>query len=243
MVAHRSRSHRVRPDDTKQSWSEEEHPAAASIQALFPAGAICISLRPESARADALPPDEERAVRHAVLARRREFARGRTCARRALARWGLGAASLPVGPDRRPLWPAGFVGSITHCQGYIGAVVAEQGRIRSVGLDAERTGRVGRELGDRIATPRELRRLEAAGPSGALDLLTVLWSAKESLYKCLYPLRRAALDVRELEIVLDIERRAFVWLAADSSRLPRCRLRGRFAFDDERVYAASTWTR
>ena len=82
-------------------------------------------------------PEEEAAIARAVPKRRREFATGRGCARAALNR--LGEPPVPIlrGPQGAPLWPAGVVGSITHCDGYRAAAVARTSDIATVGLDAE----------------------------------------------------------------------------------------------------------
>ena len=85
----------------------------------------------------ALRPDEARFVADAVDARRREFALGRSLAHEALRAIGAPAGPIEVGAHREPLWPAGTVGSITHCDGYVGAAVAARGDVRSVGVDAE----------------------------------------------------------------------------------------------------------
>ena len=46
-------------------------------------------------------PEEEPTLARMVPARRREFAAGRTAARRALGR----SVAIPMGPDRAPVWP------------------------------------------------------------------------------------------------------------------------------------------
>jgi 4'-phosphopantetheinyl transferase EntD len=84
-----------------------------------------------------LIPEEERALGRSVAKRRREFATVRACARRALGR--LGIAPVPIVPGERgaPQWPAGVVGSMTHCEGYRAAAVALATDIVTIGVDAE----------------------------------------------------------------------------------------------------------
>src|SRR5258708_4350783 len=55
--------------------------------------------------------------------RQREFTGARVCARLALARAGIRPAPVIPGPSGAPQWPAGMVGSMTHCDGYRGAAV------------------------------------------------------------------------------------------------------------------------
>jgi 4'-phosphopantetheinyl transferase EntD len=74
----------------------------------------------------ALFPEEELVVAGAVVKRRTEFATARHCARAALSR--LGVAPTPILPGERgaPQWPAGIVGSMTHCAGYRAAALAHR---------------------------------------------------------------------------------------------------------------------
>ena len=74
--------------------------------------------------AEELFPEEEAAIARAVPTRRREFATGRWCARRALHDLGLPPAPIIPGERGAPGWPPGVVGTITHCPGYRGAAVA-----------------------------------------------------------------------------------------------------------------------
>jgi hypothetical protein len=64
-------------------------------------------------------PEEEAVVRNAVDKRRREFTTARVCARAALAKIGYPAAPILPGLRGSPGWPAGVVGSMTHCAGYL----------------------------------------------------------------------------------------------------------------------------
>jgi 4'-phosphopantetheinyl transferase EntD len=54
----------------------------------------------------------------ATPARRCESAPGRRCAREALAILGGPRVAILAGHFRDPVWPFGYVGSITHCQGF-----------------------------------------------------------------------------------------------------------------------------
>ncbi len=63
-------------------------------------------------------PEELQAMARATPARRCEFALGRRRAREALAILDGPRVALPVGRFRDPVWSFGYVGSITHCQGF-----------------------------------------------------------------------------------------------------------------------------
>src|SRR5438876_615194 len=68
---------------------------------------------------------EERAlVAGASPVRRREFTAGRVCARDALQQLGGPRCAILRDPSRAPIWPEGFVGSISHAAGYCVAAAA-----------------------------------------------------------------------------------------------------------------------
>ena len=96
---------------------------ACALARLLPEGVAYASLPVES-QPDPLEAPERAAVAGAVASRQREFAGGRTCARRALLRLGHAAQPIPVGACRAPVWPHGVVGSITHCSSFAAAAVA-----------------------------------------------------------------------------------------------------------------------
>src|SRR5690242_4153856 len=101
------------------------------IEQLLPAGVAAAEEFQDRLDA-ALFPAEAAQIQGAVEARRREFATGRHCARQALAALGVPATPLLSGGHREPLWPAGVVGSITHCTGYRAAAVAPDERLAAI---------------------------------------------------------------------------------------------------------------
>lgn len=145
-------------------------------------------------------PDESVVIRHAVEKRRREFRAGRACARLALAALGIHDVPIPSGPRREPLWPPGIVGSITHCRGYVAAAVVSSDHLMALGIDAEERGAVGSDLESLLCTPVEAQR---HGACEQASWRTLLFSAKESVFKALYPLRHLELEFRDLEVVLE----------------------------------------
>ncbi|MEA2589476.1 MAG: hypothetical protein QOH66_2403 [Actinomycetota bacterium] len=160
----------------------------------------------ESAPQDvSLFPDESVVIRHAVEKRDREFRAGRACARLALAALGIHDVPIPSGPRREPLWPPGIVGSITHCRGYVAAAVVSSDHLTALGIDAEERGAVGSELESFLCTPAEMQRYRACEQA---SWRTLLFSAKESVFKALYPLRHFELEFSDLEVVLEPFREA-----------------------------------
>lgn len=167
--------------------------------APFPPEVVVVLATPEDQDAPLLAP-EEACVRDAVEKRVREFRAGRACARRALARLGVHDFALVSGPDRAPIWPDGIVGSITHCAGFVGAAVALSDSIHGLGLDAEPAEALGDELVPLICTPRERDWLGRVGH----DWDRALFSAKEAVFKCLYPITRTWLDFQDVNLTFDM---------------------------------------
>ncbi|WP_338700471.1 4'-phosphopantetheinyl transferase superfamily protein [Streptomyces sp. Q6] len=169
-------------------------------------------------------PEELDHIAHAVPARRAEFLQVRHCARRALTAAGFQAGPLLPGPDRAPRWPAGAVGSMTHCTGYRAAAVAAAGRVRAVGIDAEPHEALPPEVRTLVADPEEqaaLRRLERLHPRVHWDRL--LFSAKESVFKAWYPLTGQWLDFHDARVTIHPGDGGF------TARLATTELHGRWA--------------
>jgi 4'-phosphopantetheinyl transferase EntD len=108
------------------------------IEELLPRSATAAEAfdDPETAL-EGLYPQEEAAITRAVPSRRREYATARWCARRALGALGLPPVPLLSGQRGAPQWPAGVVGSMTHCAGYRAAAVAHSADFLGLGIDAE----------------------------------------------------------------------------------------------------------
>lgn len=155
-------------------------------------------------------PEEEALMDRAVDKRRREFATGRSCARTALTALGIDPAPIMAGEGRAPQWPAGIVGSITHCDGYRAAAVARACDVPTVGLDAEPHAVLPSGVLDAISLPGErerLRALAAAEPGICWDRL--LFCAKEATYKAWFPLARRWLGFDEADVVINPADRSF----------------------------------
>ena len=85
-----------------------------------------------------LHPLEKSLASQAVNARKAELGDARWCAHQALGEVGAPAGEPILRGERgMPLWPEGFVGSMTHTEGMRAAVVAPASALKSVGLDAE----------------------------------------------------------------------------------------------------------
>lgn len=123
--------------------------------------------------------------------RARELEIGRACAAEALARLGAQQVAVGTNDDGAPAWPTGTVGSLTHTRRFVVAAVARAGDARGLGVDAEETMREKVIAGvARDVTSEGERRLVGGVP----ERFTAVFSAKESLFKCVFPLAGVHFD-------------------------------------------------
>ncbi|MEU7060659.1 4'-phosphopantetheinyl transferase superfamily protein [Streptomyces sp. NPDC046197] len=172
-----------------------------SIAELLPAVARAAQIVGHDCEVQLLP-EEAAALGRVAEPRKREFAAGRICARRALRALGRPAVAIPIGAHREPVWPQGVVGSITHCPGYCAAAVAPERDLAAVGIDGEPHERLPDDVLGEIASRAELAALDAL-PRGSVHWGRVLFSAKESMYKAWFPLTFKWLDFTDVSVTVD----------------------------------------
>jgi 4'-phosphopantetheinyl transferase EntD len=182
------------------------------LDLLLPAG-VESEERFGEAPGGVLFPEEEKIIAQAVEGRRREYAAVRSCARACLERLGYEPAPLLPGIGGAPTWPAGVLGSMTHCTGYAAAAVGSLPQISAIGIDAEPDAPLPDGVLDLVATATERERLAATRPeTEGPNWDRLLFSAKEAVYKAWFPPVGEWLDHQEAEILFDPERRTFAAL-------------------------------
>lgn len=144
---------------------------------------------PVEIRSPSVVPSFASSVTVALAERKQQHLAGRYCAAQAIERLEPSAASSVVGRGSagQPQWPAGLTGSVTHTDGLASAAVARLTDARSIGIDSEM--RVDRARAERIRTLVMLPEERALG-GDALDdgtRVALVFSAKEAIFKCLYP--------------------------------------------------------
>lgn len=144
------------------------------------------------------------AIARSVRRRQAEFFFGRLAARLAVQGVSGRVADIPIGPHRRPVWPAGISGSISHADGIAVAAAVQSEPPFAIGIDVERLSPaldVG-ALADLIAAPSELEILSSQRDGWSRQLqLTLLFSAKEAIYKAYSTSVPAMDDFRDLHLV------------------------------------------
>ncbi|MEO7386307.1 MAG: 4'-phosphopantetheinyl transferase superfamily protein [Gammaproteobacteria bacterium] len=171
-----------------------------AIGALLPAG-VATSMGAIADAAAPLASAEQAGAARMSPRRLQEFSAGRLHARQALVQLGQRSPVITADPGRAPRWPAGFVGSISHAGELVVAVAAPVGLLQSVGVDVEPATLLDAELVNRVCRPEEIARFDpSATPSREAKLI---FSAKESVYKCVAPLLGIFLEFEDVEILLD----------------------------------------
>lgn len=136
--------------------------------------------------------------------RKIEFLAGRYCAKKALKSLNIDVTSIPIQKDRSPKWPKGITGSISHTKDIVIAAVSKQ--LKGIGIDAETLISVERyhNISRMIISAEEETLIKEN-----LDLYpTLVFSAKESLYKAVYPLCLQYFGFLEASI-MDIQKNTF----------------------------------
>lgn len=152
----------------------------------------------------ALPEEERIQAIQAVSVRRGDLAVGRRLAHAALASLGADVPVIGRGAHGEPLWPAGAVGSITHCDGYAAAAVAGTVACRAIGIDVEPTLPLPQGVFAAVASDSEQEHVAALNlrdPRSAWDRL--IFCIKEACYKTWYPLEKTWLDFADVTVQID----------------------------------------
>ena len=127
-------------------------------------------------------------IKKAVHKRQAEYLAGRICATQALTALNFDNPIIHTADDRVPIWPAGTFGSITHTKGIAAAIAGIKHGSTGVGIDVEKLMKDSQEtkLQTHILRDDENMQFHEFGKQ-VTHPLSVIFSAKESIYKALYP--------------------------------------------------------
>ena len=159
-----------------------------SLQLLLPSGVSSEALAIDPTLWGNLTPVEQELLANANSAKRKaEFATGRMAARLALRKLPgreIDDSPLLKGKRGEVVWPAGVIGSISHCQHFAIAAAAEHPQCEAIGIDIECLKReVSDRVADRFCSAEDKAWIEEAPPGGESQRRLVLFSAKESAFK------------------------------------------------------------
>lgn len=176
-----------------------QNPTSEALQSLFPA-AVCFALRTPGDYMSELS-EQEKAQSHSMGSKRLHgYSAGRAAAKEALSKLGVHDAPVLIGEKRKPVWPEGVCGSISHCKNQCIAVVATSNDVLGIGVDVEQLKPLNDGVQKLIMTTSELEHIQALDDS--VEWGCVLFSIKESLYKCLNPITGNWINFHQAEISL-----------------------------------------
>ena len=169
-----------------ESASEELHRAWKS---LLPSGVMTQTL-PIADYCDLLADGELAYIAKAAERRKKEFSTSRKAIRDLIH--SQCEAWEGVIPDSRhmPVWPEGWVGSISHSKGICSVAIVRSNNLSSIGIDLESLNRIRSELWRKIVSEEETSAIQAHAVQterSVDDLMTVVFSIKEAFYKYQFP--------------------------------------------------------
>ncbi len=190
---------------------------------------------------------EERLIKKAVKKRQQEFRAGRHAARAAIKKLMSHDAfaerqPILIGASREPIFPSAISGSISHTDSLCFAACALKSQVASIGIDIENNQPIEPRLFPVVYTQSEQIRLMETD-----NLPTILiFSIKESLFKCLFPFVKVYFDFLDAEIHLQAEtenRGQFqIELIGNNhsdlqSALPNLEFHGHYWFSEQHVFS------
>jgi 4'-phosphopantetheinyl transferase EntD len=142
--------------------------------------------------------------------RKAEFLAGRTLAASMLSALSVGSVDVDMGIDRAPVWPEYVKGSISHADQIAICAICSEGIAKRIGIDIEPLiNEASDELIETIVSKAEeqLANDHGIAKSAAFSLI---FSAKESLFKALYPEVNYYFDFNAATIThIDTDQRSF----------------------------------
>ncbi len=155
-------------------------------------------------------------LHRAVVKKKAEYLAGRYATKQGLAKLGENSSRsqtdfhLNNGIHRAPKWPFGYIGSITHTRDIACAVVARTDKYRAIGIDIEQwfTQDSFDKVKTQFLTEQDKDVMLTSRSLEAFKIGTLIFSAKESLFKALYPTVGQYFDFQDAavtEIHLDSE--------------------------------------
>ena len=206
------------------------------LNSLFPSSAALVTAD-ASMWQTPLCTEEEALIASAIEKRQREFRAGRNAAHAALARLQVPTSPLLRGERREPLWPAGHVGSIAHCNDLCLAAAARESDLTGIGIDVEPLEPLPAGVERYVHTPEEEAYM-ADNPGDQPQRL--IFSAKESLYKCYYPLVGRFFGFQSVTLSIDREGGRFGFRPTERCeiRFPIQRFEGRYVIGERHLVTA-----
>lgn len=211
------------------------------LSSLFPPSATLV-IADEEMWHTPLRDEEEAMIDGAIDKRQREFRAGRNAAHKAMALLQAPDVAILRGERREPVWPAGYIGSIAHCRDLCLAVCATDGVIAGLGIDVEPLTPLPAGVDRYIHTESDAKLMQS-NRSALPERL--VFSAKESLYKCYYPLIGRYFGFQSVNLV-EVDEGHFKFKPTEKCQIdfpPELTFHGRYRYDSTHLLTACYLTR
>ncbi len=141
-------------------------------------------------------------LNNALTLRRAEYLAGRVLAKMNLTRLGLSACELLPDQYGIPQWPAGISGSLSHNRKIVvcATLPSEQAGMAGIDIETLISPEDAQLLWRHIISPQEYAFLMAQ-PLEFHQMLTLVFSAKESFYKLVFPKTRNAMVFHSVRFI------------------------------------------
>lgn len=178
--------------------------SAPDISGLFPPGVLTLCEYQANWSTD-ITPQERKQLGDVCEKRFAEFCAGRSQARRLIAMINGTAQPLLIGDYRQPMWPSDVSGSISHSDQFCAVAVAPKEQIADLGIDVESFEALDPDVVDLVLTDNEISQTENSEDW----VRKLIFSIKESNYKCCYRQVRAFIDFKQCEVSLDLAQQSY----------------------------------
>ncbi len=180
-------------------------------------------------------------VQNMVLKRKKEFIAGRSLVRRAFSKLDYPNCAIPVGTKREPIWPTDISGSITHDGDYCCVAVVKKNKLSLVGIDLASQSPLDDNLKELICTKRDFINIQSMNRFVLqIDPYKLVFSIKESVYKCLFPIVKEYFDFRDVTIEIKPDTKTSL-INLENSHLKKIvdlKLTSKFCFVDDYIFTA-----
>jgi len=176
-------------------FEAEERALDEALQAIVPDGVLIGCRRIRAGDENWLTPAERPFLTARPPMRRRASGAARYVARALCRRLDHPDADIVGEPSGAPRWPDGLLGSLAHDDEFAVAVVSRAGNRIRIGIDVEPAEPLPPEV-------EELVRIDGDHPAGIDAALEarLLFSAKEAVYKAVFPLDGIILNYDDIAV-------------------------------------------
>ena len=206
-----------------------------TIDSLFPEHVRFIINELSGTKSDLLTEEAAVTVNYSDK-RLRDFCSVRLIARELLQNYEIN--NFPILPDseRAPLWPSGIVGTITHCKDLCGVAISQTKHYRSLGFDMENIRDLNFSTRKFICTYEEEKWLLAQPEASRILNLLLIFSIKESLYKCIYQAEHNKINFKTFSAIPVRKDKGFELKAIDDQYRTFEQIKTRYHATDSHVF-------